>query len=68
MRAPAILVRYGQSSCHRINGVAASSGLIGPPFDGIRDRVEIAGAPQNTQAVLGGLCAADRFMLAALVL
>jgi hypothetical protein len=42
--------------------------LIGPPFDGIRDRVEIAGAPQNTQAVLGGLCAADKFMLAALVL
>lgn len=65
MRAPAILMRYGQSSCHRVNRAAVPTGLIGPQLDGIGDRVEIAGAPQKTQAVLGGLCAADRFMLAA---
>jgi hypothetical protein len=65
MRA-AILMRSGQSSCHRVNRAAVPRGLIGPQLDGIGDRVEIAGAPQKTQAVLGGgLCAADRFMPAA---
>jgi hypothetical protein len=35
MRAPAILMRYGQSSCHRVNGAAVPIGLIGPQLDGI---------------------------------
>jgi cytochrome c2 len=46
--APALLIRYGCASCHRITGVPAAGGLVGPALDGIADRVYIAGLLPNT--------------------
>jgi cytochrome c2 len=43
-----LFMRYGCSSCHHISGMAASGGLVGPPLDGIGDRVYIAGMLLNT--------------------
>src|SRR4051794_37348710 len=46
--APVLLMRYGCSSCHRISGIAASGGLVGPSLTRLGDRIYIAGMLPNT--------------------
>lgn len=50
--APALLIRYGCASCHKISGVAVPGGLVGPPLDGIRARVYIGGMLRNSPSNL----------------
>ncbi|HZR83486.1 MAG TPA: cytochrome C [Candidatus Binatia bacterium] len=43
------LVRsYGCGTCHTVPGVRGARGLVGPPLDGLGDRVCLAGALPNT--------------------
>lgn len=39
---------YGCVACHAIPGVRGANGVVGPPLDGIANRVYIAGALPNT--------------------
>jgi cytochrome c len=39
---------YGCSTCHTIRGVEGARGLVGPPLNGLRDRMVIAGELPNT--------------------
>lgn len=43
-----LLRQYGCAGCHRIHGVAAARGNVGPPLDGIGRRVYLAGRLPNT--------------------
>jgi cytochrome c2 len=43
-----LLRQYGCGACHRIPGVAAADGSVGPPLAGIARRVYIAGVLPNT--------------------
>lgn len=38
----------GCGSCHRIPGVARAEGRVGPPLDGLADRIYLAGELTNT--------------------
>lgn len=50
-RGKDLLKDYGCGGCHTIDGVTGANGLVGPPLDGISQRVYIAGvltnSPQN---------------------
>jgi cytochrome c2 len=39
--------RYGCGSCHMIPGVTGARGLVGPPLEGIGQRMYIAGVLSN---------------------
>lgn len=43
-----LLRQFSCGACHRIPGVAAAEGKVGPPLDGIARRVYIAGVLPNT--------------------
>ncbi|HEX6086319.1 MAG TPA: cytochrome c oxidase assembly protein [Thermoanaerobaculia bacterium] len=44
-----VLIReYGCGACHTVPGVRAATGLIGPPLNGIADRMFLAGQLPNT--------------------
>jgi cytochrome c1 len=43
-----LLRQYGCGTCHRIPGVAAARGDVGPPLDAIARRVYLAGIVPNT--------------------
>ncbi len=43
-----MLRQFGCGSCHRIPGVAAAEGNVGPPLDAIARRVYLAGLVPNT--------------------
>lgn len=43
-----LLQQFACGTCHRIPGVAAANGRVGPPLDGIADRVYLAGTLPNT--------------------
>jgi cytochrome c1 len=45
-----LLRQYGCGSCHRIPGVAAADGDVGPPLDHVGRRVYLAGALANSPA------------------
>ncbi len=45
---PTLLIRYGCRGCHTIPGVPGAAARVGPPLDGIGDRVYIAGVLRNT--------------------
>lgn len=47
-RGKLLLRQYACGSCHRIPGVAAAVGTFGPPLDGWRHRVYVAGVLPNT--------------------
>ncbi len=47
-RAPALLRQYGCGGCHAIPGVPGAAGRVGPPLQGLRERVYIAGVLPNT--------------------
>jgi cytochrome c2 len=43
-----LLQQFGCGACHRIPGVAAAEGAVGPPLAGIAERVYLAGVLPNT--------------------
>lgn len=43
-----LLRQYGCGSCHRIPGVAAATGKVGPPLQGVGKRVYLGGVLPNT--------------------
>ena len=47
-RGEAMFIEYGCGSCHRLGGVRAAVGNVGPPLDGIATRAIIAGHLANT--------------------
>jgi cytochrome c2 len=46
--APALMIRYGCSGCHSIEGVPGADGRVAPPLIGLLDRVYIGGTAYNT--------------------
>jgi cytochrome c1 len=51
-RGRLLLRQFGCGGCHRIPGVAAATGAVGPPLEGLARRVYLAGALPNTPANL----------------
>jgi cytochrome c len=45
--APALMIRYGCSGCHSIEGVPGADGRVAPPLTGLLDRVYIGGTAPN---------------------
>lgn len=45
-----LLRQFGCGACHRIPGVAAARGNVGPPLDGIAHRVYLGGVLPNSPA------------------
>jgi cytochrome c1 len=45
-----LLRQFGCGACHRIPGVAAAKGTVGPPLDDIGARAYLAGRLPNTPA------------------
>jgi len=43
-----LLRQFGCGACHRISGVADAQGTVGPPLDGVRNRVYLAGVLPNS--------------------
>jgi cytochrome c2 len=50
LRGEAMFIQYGCGSCHTMSGVRTSSGMVGPPLDGVASRVIVAGHLSNTPA------------------
>jgi cytochrome c2 len=44
-----LLRQYGCGTCHHIPGVAAAQGRVGPPLEGVAERVYLAGRIANTR-------------------
>ena len=53
-RGRALMVRYGCSTCHQTAGVWPAAKGVGPPLDGLAQRVYLAGGLVNTPANLIG--------------
>ena len=49
-RGRVLLRQYGCGTCHRIPGVAAADGDVGPPLDRIARQVYLAGTLPNSPA------------------
>ena len=47
-RGRLLLRQYGCGSCHRIPGVAAADGNVGPPLDAVAKRVYLGGVLPNS--------------------
>jgi cytochrome c len=47
-RGRLLLRQFGCGACHRISGVADAQGNVGPPLDGVRSRVYLAGVLPNS--------------------
>jgi cytochrome c2 len=47
-----LLRQFGCGNCHRIPGVAAARGQVGPPLDRLARRVYLAGVLPNTPQAL----------------
>lgn len=47
-RGRLLLRQYGCVSCHRIPGVAGARGNVGPPLEGVAQRVYLGGVLPNT--------------------
>jgi cytochrome c2 len=47
-RAPLHMLRYGCAGCHQVSGVPGPGGMVGPPLDGIGQRLYLAGMLANT--------------------
>ena len=47
-RGRAVTKKYGCNTCHTIAGVAGADGLVGPPLNGIAQRMYIGGVARNT--------------------
>ena len=46
-RGPALIRKYGCSTCHTIPGVDGARGMIGPPLSGIASRTYLGGQLPN---------------------
>jgi mono/diheme cytochrome c family protein len=46
--APRIAIANGCAGCHVIHGVPGAAGVVGPPLNGMAERVYIAGQLKNT--------------------
>ena len=46
-RGRAALIAFECGACHRIPGIPGARGTVGPPLDGFRERVYIAGRHPN---------------------
>lgn len=51
-RGRELVVRIGCGACHRIPGIPAARGTVGPRLAGFRQRVYIAGSHPNTPQYL----------------
>src|SRR5690606_20129849 len=51
-RGRAAIVAYGCGACHEIDGVRGANGRVGPPLNGVADRVYIAGYLPNQPDVM----------------
>jgi len=47
-RGRLLLWQYGCGTCHEIKGVVGAVGKVGPPLNGLKERVYIAGLLPNT--------------------
>lgn len=47
-RGLAVMRKYGCNTCHTIPGMNGADGLVGPPLDGIAQRMYIGGVARNT--------------------
>jgi cytochrome c2 len=47
-RGRGLLTRYGCGGCHTIPGIDRADGMVGPPLDGVADRVYLGGVVTNT--------------------
>jgi cytochrome c2 len=47
-RGEALFIEYGCGSCHNLKNVRTATGMVGPPLDGIAQRVIIGGHLANT--------------------
>jgi len=47
VRGAEAITHYGCGSCHTISPIQSARGLVGPPLDGIRNRVYVAGMLHN---------------------
>ncbi len=48
-RAPELMRRYGCAGCHRIDGVPAARGLVGPSLVGVANRIYLGGVVPNSR-------------------
>lgn len=52
-RGEAMFIQYGCGSCHALKNVREATGMVGPPLDGIAQRVIVAGhlanSPENME-------------------
>jgi len=46
-RGRAAVTHYGCGACHTIGDIPSARGLVGPPLDGIAERIYIAGVVTN---------------------
>ncbi|WP_333794292.1 c-type cytochrome [Hyphomicrobium sp.] len=46
--AKSLMTKFGCGACHSIPGVADADGRVGPPLDGVADRIYLAGTLPNT--------------------
>jgi mono/diheme cytochrome c family protein len=51
-RGRALTREYGCGACHTIDGVPGARALVGPPLNGLRERVYIAGVVPNSPQAL----------------
>src|SRR3954447_20702161 len=47
LRGENSFIHYGCGSCHAVSGVPSATGAVGPPLDGVADRMIIAGKLAN---------------------
>src|SRR5690242_9621965 len=49
-RGEALFIQYGCGSCHALKNVREATGMVGPPLDGVAQRVIIGGHLANNPA------------------
>ena len=61
-RAPWLMTRYGCAGCHTIGGIPGADGKVGPPLQGLIERVYIGGtAPNNAENLVRWLVEPQHF-------
>ena len=55
-----LLRQFGCGTCHRIPGVAAAEGIVGPPLEGVGRRVYLAGVVPNSPENMASFIRAPR--------
>jgi cytochrome c2 len=61
-RAPWLITQYGCAGCHTIGGIPGADGKVGPPLQGLIERVYIGGtAPNNAENLVRWLVEPQHF-------